>query len=48
MEDKIVTISRAKGSLTISANFQLIAAMNPCPVVIMGILKSPVPVDTRR
>ena len=31
MEDKIVTISRAKGSLTFSANFQLIAAMNPCP-----------------
>jgi magnesium chelatase family protein len=31
MEDKIVTISRAKGSLTFSANFQLVAAMNPCP-----------------
>ncbi|MDD2922708.1 MAG: YifB family Mg chelatase-like AAA ATPase [Anaerolineales bacterium] len=31
MEDKTVTISRAKGSLTFSANFQLIAAMNPCP-----------------
>ncbi len=31
MEDKIVTISRASGSLTFSANFQLIAAMNPCP-----------------
>jgi magnesium chelatase family protein len=31
MEDKVVTISRAKGSLTFSANFQLIAAMNPCP-----------------
>ncbi len=31
MEDKFVTISRAKGSLTFSANFQLIAAMNPCP-----------------
>lgn len=30
MEDKTVTISRAKGSLTFSANFQLIAAMNPC------------------
>ena len=30
MEDKVVTISRAKGSLTFSANFQLIAAMNPC------------------
>ncbi len=31
MEDKIVTISRAQGSLTFPANFQLIAAMNPCP-----------------
>jgi magnesium chelatase family protein len=28
MEDKVVTISRAKGSLTFSANFQLIAAMS--------------------
>jgi magnesium chelatase family protein len=31
VEDKIVTISRAQGSLTFPANFQLIAAMNPCP-----------------
>jgi magnesium chelatase family protein len=31
MEDKVVTISRAKGSLTFPANFMLIAAMNPCP-----------------
>jgi magnesium chelatase family protein len=31
MEDKVVTISRASGSLTFPANFQLIAAMNPCP-----------------
>ena len=31
MEDKVVTISRAKGSLTFSANFQLIGALNPCP-----------------
>ncbi|MFZ3078901.1 MAG: ATP-binding protein, partial [Bellilinea sp.] len=31
IEDKIVTISRAQGSLTFPANFQLIAAMNPCP-----------------
>jgi magnesium chelatase family protein len=30
MEDKIVTISRASGSLTFPASFQLIAAMNPC------------------
>jgi len=36
MEDKIVTISRAKGSLTFSANFQLIAAMNPCQCGFFG------------
>jgi magnesium chelatase family protein len=29
MEDKVVTISRARGLLTFSANFQLIAAMIP-------------------
>jgi magnesium chelatase family protein len=31
LEDKMVTISRAQGSLTFPANFQLAAAMNPCP-----------------
>ncbi|MBL7161084.1 MAG: YifB family Mg chelatase-like AAA ATPase [Anaerolineales bacterium] len=31
LEDKLVTISRAQGSLTFPSNFQLIAAMNPCP-----------------
>lgn len=31
IEDKEVTISRAKISLTYPANFMLIAAMNPCP-----------------
>lgn len=31
MEDKTVTISRAQGSLTFPANFQMIGAMNPCP-----------------
>jgi magnesium chelatase family protein len=31
LEDKIVTISRAAGTLTFPANFQLVAAMNPCP-----------------
>ncbi len=31
MEDKVVTISRAQGSLTFPANFQLVAAQNPCP-----------------
>jgi magnesium chelatase family protein len=31
IEDKIVTISRAQGSLTFPASFMLVAAMNPCP-----------------
>ncbi len=31
LEDKIITISRAKGSMVFPANFILIAAMNPCP-----------------
>jgi magnesium chelatase family protein len=31
IEDKIVTISRAKGTLTFPANFLLILAHNPCP-----------------
>ncbi|HUE99006.1 MAG TPA: YifB family Mg chelatase-like AAA ATPase, partial [Anaerolineales bacterium] len=41
MEDKVVTISRAKGSLTFSANFQLIAAMNPCPCGWYGDSRKP-------
>lgn len=31
LEDKLVTISRAQGTLTFPANFQLVSAMNPCP-----------------
>jgi magnesium chelatase family protein len=31
LEDKIVTISRAQGSLTFPANFMLVGAQNPCP-----------------
>jgi magnesium chelatase family protein len=31
IEDKIVTISRASGTVTFPANFLLVGAMNPCP-----------------
>jgi magnesium chelatase family protein len=41
MEDKVVTISRAQGSLTFSANFQLVAAMNPCPCGYYGDSQKP-------
>lgn len=36
MEDGVVTISRAKGSITYPAKFLLIAASNPCPCGYFG------------
>ncbi len=36
LEDKVVTISRASGTLTFPANFILLAAMNPCPCGFYG------------
>ncbi|MDZ7727318.1 MAG: YifB family Mg chelatase-like AAA ATPase [Dehalococcoidia bacterium] len=36
MEDRQVTISRAKTSVTFPANFALISAMNPCPCGFAG------------
>jgi magnesium chelatase family protein len=31
LEDRVVTLSRAVGSITFPANFMLVAAQNPCP-----------------
>ena len=36
LEDKIVTISRAQGTLTFPANFMMVSAMNPCPCGFYG------------
>ena len=36
LEDRVVTLARASGTLTFPANFTLIAAMNPCPCGYLG------------
>ncbi len=36
MEDRTVTISRARGTVTFPSNFMLVAAMNPCPCGFYG------------
>jgi magnesium chelatase family protein len=36
LENRTVTVSRAAGSLTFPADFQLVAAMNPCPCGYLG------------
>jgi magnesium chelatase family protein len=41
MEDGVVTISRAKGSVTYPAKFLLVTASNPCPCGYFGDAKKP-------
>jgi magnesium chelatase family protein len=41
LEDKVVTVSRAKGTAKFPANFILVAAMNPCPCGNFGIKGKP-------
>ena len=36
LEDKVVTISRAQGTITYPSSFMMVAAMNPCPCGFYG------------
>lgn len=39
LEDRVITVSRAKGSITFPADFTLIATANPCPCGFYGSTK---------
>jgi magnesium chelatase family protein len=41
LEDRVITVSRAKGSVKFPAQFMLVAAMNPCPCGNFGIKGKP-------
>ena len=47
LEDKIVTISRAEGSLTFPANFMLVGAMNPARAAARAIPSTNAPARPR-
>jgi magnesium chelatase family protein len=36
LEERVITVSRVRGSLRLPARFQLLAAMNPCPCGYLG------------